>query len=102
MKIAALFVELNGCYAIEGIDLWDQKRDARNYIGILPVVAHPPCQLWGNMATINYKRWGGEHNRPFNDGGCFESALNNVNRCLGVLEHPANTKAWQFYRKNWV
>lgn len=49
------------------------------------------------MAAVNFKRWGGEHNRPGNDGGTFKSALNNVRRCRGVLEHPAFTKAWAAY-----
>lgn len=95
--VAALFVQPFGVYNIEGVDCWDEKRDARNYNGSLPVIAHPPCQLWGNMAFVNYARWGGEHNKPFNDGGCFESALRNVNRCSGVLEHPAKTRAFDFY-----
>jgi hypothetical protein len=64
------------------------------YTGNNPVVAHPPCQLWGKMAKINYVRWGGEHNRPGNDGGCFRFALDSVNRCGGVLEHPAQSRAW--------
>ena len=95
--VAALFVESNGCYFLNGIDAWDINRDARLYDGHLPVIAHPPCQLWGNMAFVNYKRWGGEHNKPFNDGGCFESALKNVNRCYGVLEHPAKTRAFKYF-----
>lgn len=98
MKIAALFVQTDGCYyGVPGVDPWDEKRDARLYGGSFPVVAHPPCQLWGNMAFVNYTRWGGEHNRPFNDGGCFESALASVNRCCGVLEHPAKTRAWAIH-----
>lgn len=96
--IAALFVQENGCYKNDDlIDAWDINRDAKKYNGNMPVIAHPPCQLWGKMAPINFKRWGGDHNRPENDGGCFESALNNVNRCGGVLEHPAQTKAWAKY-----
>jgi len=60
----------------------------------MPVIAHPPCQRWGALAAANYARWGGEHNRPGNDGGCFASALASVNRCGGVLEHPAKSRAW--------
>ena len=94
-KVAALFVETLGCYAgNESIDLWDEARDARLYVGGLPVVAHPPCQKWGKMARVNYIRWGGEHNKPEEDGGCFESALWSVNLCGGVLEHPAQSYAW--------
>jgi hypothetical protein len=93
--IAALFVETNGVYFnVPGVDPWDVHRDARRYDGTQPVVAHPPCQLWVNFAALNYKRYGGEHNRPGNDGGCFASALASVRRCGGVLEHPAFSRAW--------
>ncbi|QHJ83059.1 MAG: hypothetical protein [Caudoviricetes sp.] len=95
MKVAAIFVQEDGCYSSDSrIDAWPESRDARTYPGGMPVVAHPPCQLWGAMASVNYARWGGEHNRPGNDGGCFQSALNSVNSCGGVLEHPAKTRAW--------
>lgn len=93
--IAALFVETNGCYfGLPGVDPWDIERDARKYTGPHPVVAHPPCQLWVNFAALNYKRWGGEHNRPGNDGGCFQHALWCVRKFGGVLEHPAFSNAW--------
>ena len=93
--IAALYVETGGVYfGMNGVDPWDKTRDARLYPGDSPVVAHPPCQLWGAMANVNYARWGGEHNKPGNDGGCFESALTAVRKFGGVLEHPAMTRAW--------
>ena len=93
--IAALFVESGGCYfGLPEVDPWDIARDARAYAGPHPVVAHPPCQLWGTFAIVNFMRWGGEHNRPGNDGGCFMSALASVRRWGGVLEHPASTYAW--------
>jgi hypothetical protein len=93
--IAALFVETGGCYfGLPNVDPWDKTRDARLYAGPWPVVAHPPCQLWVNFAALNFKRWGGEHNRPGNDGGCFASALASVRKYGGVLEHPASSKAW--------
>ena len=76
--------------------------------GSNPVVCHPPCQLWGKMAIINYIRWGGEHNKPKNDGGRFKFALDTVNRCGGVLEHPAGSYAWSEFglikpiKKQWI
>ena len=93
--VAALFVEDNGCYSgLSGVDLWGKHRDARLYAGPYPVVAHPPCQLWGRFAHVNYARWGGEHNRPGNDNGCFAAALAAARRWGGVLEHPAFSDAW--------
>lgn len=96
--ISALFVETNGCYfGDERIDPWDIERDARNYNGENPVIAHPPCQRWGALAFVNYKRWGGEHNKPYNDGGLFHFALTTVRHFGGVIEHPAKSHAFNIY-----
>ncbi len=96
--IAALYVQTNGAYyGLPDVDPWDVHRDARKYAGPYPVVAHPPCQLWVNLAAVNFKRYGGEHNRPGNDGGCFAAAISSVRRFGGVLEHPAFSKAWAAY-----
>ena len=94
--VAALYVDPRGPYPpILGRDqCWDIERDARKYAGPHSVVAHPPCQLWVNFAALNFKRYGGEHNRPGNDGGCFAAALAAVRRFGGVLEHPAGSMAW--------
>jgi hypothetical protein len=90
--IAALFVEPDGAYAaIEGVDLWDEERDARIYPGPAPVVAHPPCSRWCRLAGLVEARWG--HKRG-EDGGCFAAALAAVRRFGGVLEHPAWSDAW--------
>jgi hypothetical protein len=95
MQCAALFVQADGCYSgVPGVDPWPEFRDARGYAGPFPVVAHPPCQLWGALAAVNYSRWGGEHNRPGNDDGCFASALQSVRAWGGVLEHPAKSRAF--------
>lgn len=95
ITVAALFVQADGCYSgRDDIDAWPEGRDARLYSGPFPVIAHPPCQLWGALATVNFARWGGEHNRPGNDKGCFASALASVDKWSGVIEHPAKTKAW--------
>ena len=95
--VTVLFVMKDSLYKSLGLDCYDAERNALTYNGKNPVVAHPPCQLWGKMAKINHLRWGGEHNKPGNDGGCFRFALDTVNRCGGVLEHPAQSHAWKAY-----
>lgn len=94
IPVAALFVAKDSIYKQLGLSCYDEDADARTYAGFLPVIAHPPCQLWGRMAKVNFIRWGGEHNRPGNDGGCFQFALDSVNKFGGVLEHPADSYAW--------
>jgi hypothetical protein len=97
-RVAALFVESGGVYTtLDNVDCWDIERDAMLYPGNWPVVAHPPCQLWGNFAKDNFKRYGGDHNRPGNDGGMFRFALERVLKYGGVLEHPASSNAWKEY-----
>lgn len=93
--IAALYVEPNGCYfGLPDVDPWDEARDARLYAGPHPVVAHPPCDRWHQLSAVNHKRWGWTINE---DGGCFASALAAVRRWGGVLEHPAETRAFHFH-----
>lgn len=93
--IAALYVDPQGIYNIPGVDLWGEVRDARNYHGPYPVVAHPPCQRWGRF-------WHGSTRKPHqfrlgDDGGCFEAAFHAVMTWGGVLEHPAHSKAWDVF-----
>lgn len=90
--IAALYVETDGCYyGLPDVDPWDITRDARQYAGPHPVVAHPPCQRWCQLAPVNQARYG---HKVGDDGGCFVSALAAVRRWGGVLEHPALSLAW--------
>jgi hypothetical protein len=91
--VAALFVDPKGPYVgLPGVEVWDEQRDARLYAGPFPVVAHPPCERWGRYATggpsAKVRRVVGD------DGGCFAAALAAVRRWGGVLEHPADSKAW--------
>jgi len=94
--IAALYVEPAGAYVgLPGVECWDEARDARRYAGPWPVVAHPPCQRWG-------KFWHGSTRRPHqfrmgDDGGCFAAALTAVRNYGGVLEHPADSHAWDWF-----
>ena len=94
--LAALYVEAEGTYYnLPGVTTWDEARDARLYTGPHPVVAHPPCQRWGRF-------WHGSTAKPHQyrlgeDGGCFAAALTAVRNYGGVLEHPAHSKAWDYF-----
>ena len=96
--VVALYVDPRGPYPKLVEQWYDEARDARTYAGPWPVVAHPPCQLWVNFASLNFKRYGGERNRPGNDGGMFAHALATIRRVGGVLEHPANSRAWPTFK----
>lgn len=92
VEVSALFVATGGVYfGLEGVDPWDEPRDARKYVGPYPVVAHPPCSRWCQLAYVNQKRYG---HKVGDDEGCFEFALTSVRRWGGVLEHPAFSYAW--------
>jgi hypothetical protein len=94
--LAALFVEKDGVYfGHPNIDPWDISRDARNYRGPYPVVAHPPCERWGRF-------WHGSTRKPHQfrlgeDGGAFAAALTAVRNYGGVLEHPKDSHAWAYF-----
>lgn len=90
--VAALFVQDRGVYfGLDDVEPWDESRDARTYVGPHPVVAHPPCSRWCQLAYIIQKRYG---YKVGDDGGCFKAALEAVRAWGGVLEHPAFSYAW--------
>lgn len=97
--IAALYVQTGGCYFnLEGVQPFDREDDARMYMGPHAVIAHPPCQRWGKMwkgQPGNIKR--GIVERMGDDQGCFKSALFDVRRFGGVLEHPEHSNAWRLF-----
>lgn len=94
-RVAALFVETFGVYFdLPNVEPWDKYKDARRYSGPYPIVAHPPCQRWGAF-------WSGSPTGPpmdlGDDNGCFYSALTDVRRFGGVLEHPAYSHAFDHF-----
>ena len=101
--IAALYVQTNGCYfGLDGVDPWDEQRDARKYPGPYPVVAHPPCQRWGKMwaGSPSVIAKTGIRKKKGDDGGCFKSALQAVRNFGGVIEHPWGSHAWAYFKLN--
>lgn len=110
-SIAALFVDCMGIYrdsfdcaqrrlftvANTDVDVWCIHRDARNYPGPWPVVAHPPCQRWGRLAKACYGRYPRKEMAVGNDDGCFQHALRTVRAFGGVIEHPAGSLAFEAF-----
>lgn len=86
-KIAALFVRADSVYKrLPMVDAWDIERDARQWPGGCPVVAHPPCRAWGRLRAF-------ANPRP-DEKELAIWAIEQVRRYGGVLEHPAHSTLW--------
>jgi len=87
MKVAILFAQKFSVYrGVSGVEVYDQKRDARSFTGGMPVVAHPPCRSFGRLRHL------AKH-----AGGDFELArlaISAVRWCGGVVEHPEFSLMW--------
>lgn len=96
--VAALFVARRGespYWSMDGVDCWDEERDAMRFRGSEPVIAHPPCRLWGTFwwKAARYDGWPKGKGKG-EDGGMFRFALEMVRRNGGILEHPYSSSAW--------
>ena len=92
MKVAALFVRSDSIYkSIEGVDCYDYDRDAVTYSGMAPVVAHPPCGVWGRFRR-HVERASGR--RAEQDRKLGLLAVDAVRKWGGVLEQPACSDLW--------
>lgn len=85
--IAALCVSGRSIYKhLPGVDAFDRKRDARNFNGGMPVVAHPPCRLWSKFLSGQAKAPDPEAEKRLGLW-CVDQVLAHG----GVLEHPAHS-----------
>ena len=84
--IAALYIDRAGPYWNRpDVDAWDAERDATNYSGPWPVVAHPPCGPWGRY----------HHRSRHQRKDLAIRAIDQVRRWGGVLEHPHSSQLWK-------
>lgn len=84
--VAALYIDPRGPYPkMPGVECWDADRDAENYAGPWPVVAHPPCGPWGRLRHL----YRGDEN------ALGLVAAMQVRKWGGVLEQPAGSKLWE-------
>lgn len=85
-RVAALFTRADSVYRELGADCYDAQRDARTFDLACPVVAHPPCRAWGQLAHMA---------RPRPDERDLALwAVHVVRHCGGVLEHPYSSRLW--------
>ena len=85
--IAVLFARSDSAYKdYNEFDVYDIERDAREYAGKLPVLAHPPCRAWGRLSHMANPREGEKQ--------LAYLALAQVRLNGGVLEHPSGSKFW--------
>ncbi len=88
MSVAALFVRSDSIYrSIKGVQVWDAARDAFNWPGGYPVVAHPPCGQWGRLRAM------AKPDQRQRSAGPF--AVDQVRMYGGVLEHPAGSRLFE-------
>ena len=86
--VAVLFAREDSIYKeMPGLDVYDQKRDARTFNLDKSVVAHPPCRAWGKL------RYFSKHPEGEKDLAIF--AVEAVRKCGGVLEHPSSSELWK-------
>lgn len=87
IEVAVLFARTDSNYKkIAECDVWDADRDARNYPGSYPVIAHPPCRAWGQLRHMAKPRPDEKQLAIF--------AIDQVRKYGGVLEHPKNSSLW--------
>lgn len=58
-QVATLFVSPASFYkSMQSVDCWDIGRDARQWPGGSPLIAHPPCRAWGQLHHMAKPREG--------------------------------------------
>jgi hypothetical protein len=69
-------------HSLPGVDVFDDRRDARTFSGDTPIVAHPPCRSWSAFCRHQAKPQLGER-----ELGLW--CVRQLCECGGVLEQPA-------------
>jgi len=86
--ISVLFAREDSVYkTMPDLDVWDKQRDARNFTGNNPVVAHPPCRAWGRLRKFANPEKG--------ERALSILAIRLIRKNGGVLEHPKSSTLWK-------
>lgn len=89
--ITVLCCHKNSIYkTLPGLDCYDSLRNALEYTGHNPIIAHPPCGMWSAHVSHQYK---GNKDKDFT---LAVHCINMLRRNGGILEQPAYSRL--FYR----
>lgn len=87
-KIPVLFVHSRSNYKkIAQFDCYDEQRNALNYTGLKPVIAHPPCRLWSKLRSFS--------NAPIAEKSLAVWSVKLVRKVGGIVEHPYDSQLWK-------
>lgn len=87
MLIPVLFARSDSVYKRLGVcDVYDLQKDALNWGGGRPVIAHPPCRAWGKLREFSLATEAEKNLAIW--------AVEAVRSNKGVLEHPAKSTLW--------
>ncbi len=90
IAVAVLFARADSIYkSLPECDVWDIERDALQWPGGAPIVAHPPCRAWGSLRHFAKPRPGERDLAPW--------SVDRIREFGGVLEHPAASRLWPEY-----
>jgi hypothetical protein len=87
--VTALYVDVRRgpCASMRGVYAWGEERDATQYAGPWPVVAHPACGPWSRLSHFCGPALVAQQGHAL-------LAVDQVRRWGGVLEHPAHSRLW--------
>jgi hypothetical protein len=86
--ISVLFAARDSVYkTIDGLDVWDEERNALLWPGGNPGIFHPPCRLWSAFLHQFSTAPQSEKKLAF-------WSVEQIRRWGGVLEHPAFSNLW--------
>ena len=86
--VAVLFARPDSLYKkLKGVDVYDKERDALTWPGGCPVIAHPPCRLWGVLSHLS--------SADPKEKELATWAVEQVRENGGVLEHPSGSRLFK-------
>lgn len=107
-------------YRSLGCRVYDRRRDAWTFAGPGPVIAHPPCRLWGRLSQFSrgtelelfrelllgfwcvrqVERWGGVVEQPW-DSRLFQACAVSQSALVDLDQywfgHPAPKRTWLYF-----